>query len=279
MRVKSSSHVAEEMTSLSRLIRSIKSEQQEQQTVNIQIRDLFTKTFDGEEEEQQQQAEPQISIEEIYAERDQLLFDAGLQIEAQRQEFEQYRHEQLEQIEQLKMLWEEEKLVLQQQAYEQGFGQGYEEGINKANADMAESLKVANETIEHSLENARKYIEDQEHVILDLALAASQKIIGASLDRQDELFVSIIKQGLKEAREMKEVKIYISPKYYELITSYRDELVEMFPTDVPFLIFVNEDLNDTESYIETNHGRIVVSIDSQLNELRLKLHEILDSKE
>ncbi|WP_338088296.1 flagellar assembly protein FliH [Lysinibacillus composti] len=266
------------MTSLSRLIRSIKSEQQEQQTVNIQIRDLFTKTFDGEEEEQQH-AEPQISLEEIYAERDQLLFDAGLQIEAQRQEFEQYRHEQLEQIEQLKMLWEEEKLVLQQQAYEQGFGQGYEEGINKANADMAGSLKMANETIEHSLENARKYIEDQEHVILDLALTASQKIIGVSLERQDELFVSIIKQGLKEAREMKEVKIYISPKYYELITSYRDELVEMFPTDVPFLIFVNEDLNDTESYIETNHGRIVVSIDSQLNELRLKLHEILDSKE
>ncbi|MDM5332724.1 flagellar assembly protein FliH [Ureibacillus composti] len=264
---------------MSRLIRSIKSEQQEQHSVNIQIRDLFTKTFDGEEEEQQQHAEPQISLEEIYAERDQLLFDAGLQIETQRQEFEQYRHEQLEQIEQLKMLWEEEKLVLQQQAYEQGFGQGYEEGINKANADMAESLKVANETIEHSLENARKYIEDQEHVILDLALAASQKIIGASLDRQDELFVSIIKQGLKEAREMKEVKIYISPKYYELITSYRDELVEMFPIDVPFLIFVNEDLNDTESYIETNHGRIVVSIDSQLNELRLKLHEILDSKE
>lgn len=278
MRVKSSSHVAEEMTSLSRLIRSIKSEQQEQQTVNIQIRDLFTKTFDGDEEEQQH-AEPQISLEEIYAERDQLLFDAGLQIEAQRQEFEQYRHEQLEQIEHLKTLWEEEKLILQQQAYEQGFGQGYEEGINKAIADMAESLKVANETIEHSLENARKYIEDQEHVILDLALAASQKIIGASLERQDELFVSIIKQGLKEAREMKEVKIYVSPKYHGLITSYRDELVEMFPTDVPFLIFVNEDLDDTESYIETNHGRIVVSIDDQLNELRLKLHEILDSKE
>ena len=45
------------------------------------------------------------------------------------------------------------------------------------------------------------------------------------------------------------------------------------------MIFVNEDLEDTECYIETNHGRIVVSIDEQLNELRLKLYEILDSKE
>ena len=53
----------------------------------------------------------------------------------------------------------------------------------------------------------------------------------------------------------------------------------MFPTDVPFMIFVNEDLSNTESYIETNHGRIVVSMDTQLNELRIKLREILDSKE
>ena len=45
----------------------------------------------------------------------------------------------------------------------------------------------------------------------------------------------------------------------------------MFPSDVPFMIFVNEDLQNTESYIETNHGRIVVSIDEQLKELRLKL--------
>ena len=53
----------------------------------------------------------------------------------------------------------------------------------------------------------------------------------------------------------------------------------MFPTDVPFMIFVNEDLENTDCYIETNHGRIVVGIDEQLNELRLKLREILESKE
>jgi len=37
--------------------------------------------------------------------------------------------------------------------------------------------------------------------------------------------------------------------------------------------------NETDCYIETNHGRIMVSIDEQLNALRLKLHEILESKE
>lgn len=61
------------------------------------------------------------------------------------------------------------------------------------------------------------------------------------------------------------------------MTGGREELAEIFPPDVPFLIFVNEDLNDTECYIETNHGRIVVSVDEQLKELRSKLIELLES--
>ncbi len=50
----------------------------------------------------------------------------------------------------------------------------------------------------------------------------------------------------------------------QLISKNRDELAEMFPTDVPFMIFVNEDLKIRNSYIETNHGRIVVSMDDTI---------------
>ncbi|MFP3916185.1 flagellar assembly protein FliH [Lysinibacillus telephonicus] len=263
------------MTSLSRIIRSANAMQKKEKKVEIQLRNLFTENFDQDDLEQ----EPKLSVAEITAIRDQLLSDAQYQIDLQKEEFEKYRHKQLEAIEQLKHMWEEEKLILEQQAYDQGFQQGYEEGINKASADMAEALKVANETIETARLNAQKYIEDQEQVILDIALASAERIIGSSLDRDDEIYLSIIKRGLKEAREMKEIKIYVSPLYHKIVSDNRDELAEMFPTDVPLLIFVNEDLTDTESYIETNHGRIVVSIDEQLHELRLKLNEILSSKD
>lgn len=269
--------VVEEMTSLSRIIRSSNIAQQGEKRVEIQLRNLFQVDFD--EENANSSNEVNISMEDFYAERDQLLADARLEIEAQKQEFEAYRNEQLENIEQLKRLWEEEKLILEQNAYEKGFQEGYEEGIQKANADMAHSLRIANEVIEDSRLNAQKYIEEQEQVILELAIVAAERIIGKTLDRDDEIFLSIIKRGLKEAREMKDVKIYVSPMYHHLITEHRDELVEMFPTDVPLLIFVDEDLNSTESYIETNHGRIVVSINEQLTELRLKLNEILESKD
>jgi len=274
MQEKSSSLVAEEMTSLSRIIRSARAMQQQgQKQVEIQVRNLFKVDFDGEETQ-----EYSLAMEQLHAEREQMMAKAAFEIEAQKQDFEQYRQRQLEELDKLKKAWEEEKLVLEQNAYDQGFQQGYEEGMKKAQVDMNESLAIANQVIEDSRIMAQSYIEEQEKVILELALTAAERILGESLARDEEVFLSIVKRGVKEAREMKEIKIHVSPTYHNLIAQHREELVEMFPTDVPILVFVDEDLNPTESFIETNHGRIVLSIDEQLSELRLKLNEILDSK-
>lgn len=236
--------------------------------------------FEIPEIEHDETSEIQITLEDVLAERDRILAEAKTTVEMEREGFEQEKQRHFQEIEQLKLSWEEERPIRVQEAYDEGFGQGYEDGNNKATEAMSASLKIANDVIVQAQENARKYIEDQEAVILELGLTAADRILGASLERNDELFVSIVRRGLKEAREMKEIKIYVSPTYHALITANRDELAEMFPTDVPFMIFVDEDLeNDTDCFIETNHGRIVVSIDEQLNELRLKLSEILESKE
>ncbi|NLY79971.1 MAG: flagellar assembly protein FliH [Lysinibacillus sp.] len=260
---------------MSKIIRS--SNAIEKQTVEIEIRDIFAKQFDENIEEEP--IEEQVTLDEVYKERERILEETNFEIQSKRAEFEQYREAQLEEIEKLKQQWEEEKLLLQKEAYDEGFQQGYEEGVNKANADMESSLKLANETVENARINAMKYLEEQEHVILDIALKSAERIIGEAIEKDDALFLSVIRRGLKEARESKEVKLYVSPTYYKLVTENRDELAVMFPPDVPFLIFVNDDLNDTNSYIETNHGRIVVSIDEQLKELRSKLIEILESKD
>jgi flagellar assembly protein FliH len=277
MQEKSSLHVVEEMTSLSRIIRAYDTVKQEEKQVEIQVRNLFTTDFDEPNEDKKQ--EPTLTMEDVRAQRDQILSDAASQIEMRKSEFEQYQKEQLEKLEKLKRSWEEEKLVLEQNAYDQGFQQGYEEGMKKALADMQESITVANKVIEDSRQTALSYIEEQEQVILDIALTAAKRIIDVSLDRDDGVFLSIVKRGLKEAREMKEIKIYVSLKYHHILSEQRSELVEMLRADVPLLIFVDEDLKDTEAFIETNHGRIVLSIDEQLSELRIKLNEILDSKE
>ena len=276
MQVKLLLHVAEEMTSLSRIIRGIQAQQAEPYTVKIQPQFTFEQypSLNLEEIE-----EKPLTMDEVLQERNRLLEEARLQIENERAQFEQYRQEQLSSIEQLKEVWAEEKLQLEQQAYEEAFSKGYDEGMQKAAAQMAVSIEKTNNLINLAQVNADKYIEEQEFIILDLALKAASKIVDYELDQNEEAFVSIVKRGLKGVRELENIKIYVGYDHYPLLTKYRDELAEMFPPDIQFLIFVHEDLQQEQCYIETSHGRVVVSIDEQLQELRLKLNEILESKE
>ena len=197
--------------------------------------------------------------------------------EQEKAEIEQLRQTATEDISIDASSLENEKTVLQQQAYEEGFQVGYEEGHNKSLSDMATSVRNANETTELSHENARQYLISQERIILDIAMLSAERIIGQTLKDDEEVYLSVVKRALKETREMKEIKLYVSLDYFELVSDNRSELSSIFPPNVPFLIFANDDFESTECYIETNHGRIVVSIDEQLNELREKLIGIMES--
>lgn len=90
---------------------------------------------------------PQLTLEEIQQEHQMMLQQANDEIEQQKQQFEQFRNEQLEVLEALKQTWEEEKIILQQEAYDGGFAQGYEDGVQKANANMQQDIQAANDTM------------------------------------------------------------------------------------------------------------------------------------
>ncbi|MCM3742831.1 flagellar assembly protein FliH [Sporosarcina luteola] len=254
---------------MSNIFRSSRTISEEGNVKEITIRNLHMPAVDGKEEV--------ISKESLFLERDRMLKDARRQIELEKADAEYMRQMAQEDIAAMQAAWEQEKTVLQQQAYEEGFQVGYEEGRNKSISDMSESLKVANEITEHANENALKYLEEQERVILEIAMRTAERILGKTLAEDEEAFLSIVKRGLKEAREMKEIKLYVPVSQFELVSSNRAELASIFPPDIPFLIFANDDFETNECIIETNQGRIVVSVDEQLNELKEKLVELLES--
>lgn len=262
------------MTSLSRIIRSFHVQPKEEDVREIKIQRIF------EEEALPEMGEDvTLTVADVYRERDTLLAEARATLNAEQQAFTEERAQLLDEVEQLRQAWEDERPQHVNQAYEEGFAQGYEEGSQKAEEALRADLEQANDIVQQATKNAQAYLASQEQVILALAMQAAEHIIGTSLEHNKELFVPVVKRALKEAREMKEIKIYVAPKYYEVLTAKRDELAEIFPPDVPLLLFVIEEFEDTECYIETNHGRIVVTIDEQLSELRSKLFELLNRKE
>lgn len=259
------------MTSLSKIFRNVYLNETKENSKPIQIRNLHV-------QEVMDTDEP-LTLDVLLQERSKMMEEVNQEIAETRSILTKDIEETKQYVKNQQNAWEEQKVVYQQQAYDEGFMQGLEEGRLKAQADMQSSLKLANESMKTAHENATKYLQQQEQVILELAIRTAERIIATKLEENEELFLSIVKRGLKEAREMKEIKLYVSPSYFELVSNNREELSSIFPVDVPFMIFVDEDMNETDCYIETNHGRIVVSIDDQVQELRRKLVDILDSME
>jgi flagellar assembly protein FliH len=257
------------MTLLSNVFRSFNTILENGKTKEITIRSLSV--------QKEINSETSLSLDAIHVERDRLMKDANKVIEQEKAAIEQLRQIATEDILSMQAAWENEKTVHQQQAYDEGFQVGYEEGHNKSLSDMAASIRAANEATTLSNENAAHYLVSQERVILELAMLSAERIIGQTLQDEEEVYLSVVKRALKETREMREIKLYVSLDYFELVSDNRLELASIFPPNVPFLIFANDDFESTECYIETNHGRIVVSIDEQLNELREKLIGIMES--
>ena len=218
------------------------------------------------------------SLAEVILERDRLLNDARTLVEVEKATVERLRETAHDDIESMRSAWEAEKAELQQKAYEEAFQVGYEEGTKKSISDMQDTIHLANDTVEIAQKNGQSYLDAQELLILEIAIKSAARILGQELEEDPEVFLSIVKRGLKEAREMREVKVYVSPDYYKLVSDSREELASIFPPDVPMLLFVNDEFKSTECFIETNHGRIVVSIDEQLNELKERLVELLESE-
>lgn len=265
--------VVEEMTSLSRIYRP--GTGMDQPNIRtIEIREFMIPTVDEDND-----VVPDISLEQLYAERDQLLEEARQEIELKKEQFKAFCIEKETALKESRQQWEDEKIQLQQQAYDEGFSQGIDEGHNKALSNMASDIQTANETMAQSEQNAQAYLESQEGVILELAMRSAERILNLELEENATKYMPIVKRALKEVRESDFVKVYVSAENHALLTKNRSELVAMFPVDMPFMIFIEDTLSAQECYIDTNHGRLIASIDEQLNELRHHLSEILESAE
>ena len=181
----------EEMTLLSRIFRNVQVNDNSEKTRAIQIKSLQLR--------EEIDIDQTLSLDVILKERDQLLHEAEEQIALTKETLAQEIEQTKQYVDEQLKTWEEQKIAYQQTAYDEGFVQGLEEGRNKAIADMQQSLSIANETIQVAHENATNYLQHQEQVILELAIRTAERIIGTKLEEEEELFLSVVKRGLKRS--------------------------------------------------------------------------------
>lgn len=184
----------------------------------------------------------------------------------------------IEQVTLDRQSWEQEKAIMAEDARQSGFNLGIEQGRANGYQEYCELVNVAKNIVDSSKQDYFKKVESSEQMILNLGLIVAEKILGKKIEEDPEVFLSIVKRALKEARDYREIQIHIHPVHYDLVLSQKEELIRIFPKETDIYVYPDDDLHERDCIIESTNGRIDASVDSQLVEIKTKLIELLESE-
>lgn len=259
----------EGMISLSRIIKSQQAHQEKSKKIAIKVRPFyFLQNDDADERRNVQHFQSDEFLNDAKQEAEMLLLDAKQKAQTIAAEIQLEREH-----------WEnQEKVMFIEQAQKEGYRQGVEDGIQKGYNEIAGEIAFAKEVVESSKKDYRQHIESSETVILNLAVKVAEKIIGHQLENDEVSFLSIVKRAIKEVRDYREVQLHIHPVQYLSILSHKEELMAIFPKDTELYIFPDDELEENSCIIESEKGRMDASVDSQLQEIKVKLTELLEGE-
>lgn len=177
-----------------------------------------------------------------------------------------------------KEAWEQEKLVIAEDAKHKGYSEGLILGKDQGYIEYQETISRAKEIVHLAKEDYQKHIVSAEKTILNLGMKVAEHVIDQKLIENETVFLSIVKKVLKEARDYNEIQLHVNPDYYGFILSQKEDLLAIFPKEVDIYIYPDEDISKQSCIIESANGRIDASVDSQLAEIKQKLVELLESE-
>lgn len=145
--------------------------------------------------------------------------EAGKIYEKASAELEQVRR----QIEEERSSWETEREALIDQAKQEGFQAGFEEGKAEARSAYQAYLDEANAIVRAARRDYEEKIEQSSEEIVELAVSLAKKVWNQKADDK-EAFTALVKQVLSEMKEFDDIAIYVDPEYYTEVQSHKTNL-------------------------------------------------------
>ena len=224
------------------------------------------------EEESPQEA---INAEKLEQEAQEKVRQADTKIEEAKQQSEQLLQQVQEDIQHQKDQWEQEKQQLIEETTNQAYKEGHEQGKNDAFREYETLVEEAKGIVVTASEDYQDKIESSEETILQLGIKVAEKILDRKLKEDPSAFMSIVHAVIQEVKEQEQVALYVHPEQYSTVIEQKNELEMIVDHHAELSVYPKKDLQPFQCYVESSFGRVDASIDSQLEELRAKLFDLL----
>jgi flagellar assembly protein FliH len=179
-------------------------------------------------------------------------------------------------INQRRAAFEEERMQLIEEAKQAGYQDGFQKGEVDAISQYQSILDQANDIVSLAKQDYEEKIESSAEKIVELAFELAKRVWYSAEDTKDQ-FLALVKQVISEVKEYDDISIYVDPEHYDHVMEYKDELIRILQKDTHLAIYSDEKAPKGTCYVETSFGKVEASVDTQMNQLKEKLLEVIDS--
>ena len=160
---------------------------------------------------------------------------------------------------------------LKQQAEEHG----YEDGINRAEADISDGLKKIGRSVEQAGRQLEEYSEEIKARITEMALIIAEKILQREVGAGAEGLADLVEQAVMSERDKNEITVHLSDDSIALVEELERRLEPLRDRNGGYVRIRPEQQQPGYVQIETEEGIVDASVFVQLENLKRQLAELL----
>ena len=155
---------------------------------------------------------------------------------------------------------------------------GYQEGFARAEQVLQGRIEEAERALQSIVEQAERQRDERvaalEAEALQLTMGIAEKILSIELDRNDEAFLSLIRNAMNSIRTEKLVTLRVNPEDYSRFFEERERIWHTDYGNIEAAVVSDAAVEPYGAIIETDSGTIEAGLDGQLEQIRSSLEEV-----
>ena len=160
---------------------------------------------------------------------------------------------------------------IKEQAKEEGYQEGYENGSSQAAKEYDEKNRKLEERIaeaeESFVQQEKQLVKDTENQMAQWLIKMVHHVTGVSIDGMQGVLLYMINNSMREQDNSHHFVVRVSPDDYEEISKDKDKIYGALNPGIELEIFEDAKLSKMQCLIETDNGIVDVSLDAQLDNL------------
>lgn len=167
--------------------------------------------------------------------------------------------------------------AIAEEARQEGFERGRQEGLQNITEELQEKILAVDNFAQSNFEIKQSIIKSAHLDIIKLIVEISEKICSKSLEIDDSILTEITLQAIQSLKDKENITIIVHPLMAERIYAVSDELKERIPQLASIKIIEDMSVSPDGTIVESPLSRVDCRIKSQINEITDKLMTKLNS--